>query len=79
MISGMYTLEFQKKGLPHAHVLLWLSDENKLENAKDIDQVIPVKLSCPDLYPKLESKRVSKIFGRKADGSRRCISVRVKR
>ncbi|XP_057455304.1 uncharacterized protein LOC130746629 isoform X2 [Lotus japonicus] len=27
--AGMYTIEFQKRGLPHAHILLWLSKENK--------------------------------------------------
>ena len=50
---GMYTVEFQKRGLPHAHILLWLSDLNKLENAKHIDQVISAELPHPDLYPKL--------------------------
>jgi len=50
---GMYTVEFQKRGLPHAYILLWLSDSNKLENAKHIDQVIFAELSHPDLYPKL--------------------------
>ena len=49
----MYTVEFQKRGLPHAHILLWLSDSNKLENAKHIDQVISAELPHPDLYPKL--------------------------
>jgi len=50
---GMYTVEFQKRGLPRAHILLWLSDSNKLENAKHIDQVIFAELPHPDLYPKL--------------------------
>jgi len=49
----MYTVEFQKRGMPHAHILLWLSDSNKLENEKHIDQVISVELPHPDLYPKL--------------------------
>jgi len=45
----MYTVEFQKKGLPHAHILLWLDGESKLKNSTDIDKVI-----LADLYPKLE-------------------------
>ena len=49
----MYIVEFQKRGLPHTHILLWLSDSNKLENAKHIDQVISAELPHPDLYPKL--------------------------
>ena len=36
----MYTVEFQKKGLPHEHILLWLDGESKLKNSTDIDKVI---------------------------------------
>ena len=50
---GMYTVEFQKRGMPHAHILLWLSDSNKLENEKHKDEVISGELPHPDLYPKL--------------------------
>ena len=49
----MYTIEFQKRGLPHAHILLWLDGSNKLQNATDIDKVISVELPHPNLYPKL--------------------------
>ncbi|XP_057455361.1 uncharacterized protein LOC130746681 isoform X2 [Lotus japonicus] len=28
--AGMYAIEFQKRGLPHAHILLWLSKDHKL-------------------------------------------------
>ncbi|KAK7267465.1 hypothetical protein RIF29_20139 [Crotalaria pallida] len=27
VVAGMYTVEFQKRGLPHAHILLWLDGE----------------------------------------------------
>jgi len=50
----MYTVEFQKIGLPHAHILLWLDGECKLKNAADIDKVISAELPNSDLYPKLE-------------------------
>ena len=47
----MYSIEFQKRGLPHAHMLLWL--ENPIRPA-DIDQVIsaeiPDKTVDPELY-----------------------------
>ncbi|XP_027903668.1 uncharacterized protein LOC114163562 [Vigna unguiculata] len=46
--------EFQKRGLPHAHILLWLDGENKLKNSTDIDKVISAELPNADLYPKLE-------------------------
>ncbi|CAL1388046.1 unnamed protein product [Linum trigynum] len=37
-IAIMYTLEFQKKVLPHIHLLVWLSEENKLRTTEDIDE-----------------------------------------
>lgn len=51
----MYTVEFQKRGLPHAHILLWLETGNKLITGRDIDKVISAELPHPDLYPKLHS------------------------
>ncbi|KAK7354399.1 hypothetical protein VNO80_19860 [Phaseolus coccineus] len=51
--ARMYTIEFQKRGLPHAHILLWLDGSNKLHNTTDIDNVISAELPHPNLYPKL--------------------------
>ena len=52
--AGMYTVEFQKRGLPHVHILLWLDGESKLKNSTDINKVISAELPNADLYPKLE-------------------------
>ena len=46
-------LNFKKRGLPHAHILLWLDGSNKMHNATDIDNVISAELLHPHLYPKL--------------------------
>ena len=47
----MYSVEFQKRGLPHAHLLLWL--KNKLRPS-DIDKIIraeiPNELTDPELF-----------------------------
>ncbi|XP_057432625.1 uncharacterized protein LOC130725408 [Lotus japonicus] len=51
--AGMYTIEFQKRGLPHAHILLWLSKDNKLVTTSDIDKCISAEIPDPILYPKL--------------------------
>lgn len=52
--SHLYTIEFQKRGLPHAHILLILAPEDKLHNADDYDTVItaeiPDRNQDPDLY-----------------------------
>jgi len=50
----MYTVEFQKRGLPNAHILLWLDGECKLKNVADIDKVISAELPNANLYSKLE-------------------------
>ena len=40
----MYSVEWQKRGLPHIHILLWLKDKIK---AEDIDKVICAELPDP--------------------------------
>ncbi|XP_057451985.1 uncharacterized protein LOC130743773 [Lotus japonicus] len=52
-IAGTYNIEFQKRGLPHAHILLWLSTENKLRSPNMIDFVICAELPDPEGFPKL--------------------------
>ncbi|XP_057418929.1 uncharacterized protein LOC130713151 [Lotus japonicus] len=49
----MYTVEFQKRGLPHAHILLWLKPQYKLITGEDIDKFISAELPDPQIYPKL--------------------------
>lgn len=51
--AGMYTIEFQKRGLPHAHILLWLSKDHKLVTTSDIDKFISAEIPDPRLYPNL--------------------------
>src|ERR1044072_1930719 len=49
----MYTIEFQKRGLPHAHILLWLHSDNKLRTPNMIASVICAELPDPTKYPLL--------------------------
>ncbi|XP_022032333.1 uncharacterized protein LOC110933417 [Helianthus annuus] len=50
----VYTIEFQKRGLPHAHICLFLNDESKLPSVDHVDNFIfaeiPDKNLDPDLY-----------------------------
>ena len=49
----MYTIEFQKRGLPHAHILLFLSSECKFPTGSDIDRIISAELPNPEANPAL--------------------------
>ncbi|XP_076958701.1 uncharacterized protein LOC143634544 [Bidens hawaiensis] len=52
--AAVYTIEFQKHGLPHAHICLFIDPENKIHNPSHIDNFIsseiPKKVIEPDLY-----------------------------
>ncbi|XP_017227630.2 uncharacterized protein LOC108192562 isoform X3 [Daucus carota subsp. sativus] len=40
VIGVAYTIEFQKRGLPHAHIIVWLEESDKCHSTDDIDQLI---------------------------------------
>ena len=46
----MYSIEWQKRGLPHAHILIWLKDKIKPDQ---IDSVISAELPDPQRDPRL--------------------------
>ncbi len=47
-VSAMYHVtEFQKRGLPHGHILLVLEDDEKLRCADDHDSVVSAELPDP--------------------------------
>jgi hypothetical protein len=47
-ISFVSVIEFQKRGMPHAHLLLWVHDRHKLRSADDYDRAICAELPDPD-------------------------------
>ena len=48
VLAYIYVIEFQKRGLPHAHILLILAPEDKLRSPDDYDKVICAELPDPD-------------------------------
>ncbi|CAA0806625.1 Unknown protein, partial [Striga hermonthica] len=50
----VYTVEFQKRGLPHAHILLFLCQEDKFPSPSSIDKIIsaeiPDEQNDPEYY-----------------------------
>ncbi|XP_074374065.1 uncharacterized protein LOC141714445 [Apium graveolens] len=53
-IGVMHVIEFQKRGLPHVHMLIWMSPESRPNSIKKVDQLvsaeIPYKNSDPIAY-----------------------------
>ncbi|XP_015965472.1 uncharacterized protein LOC107489220 [Arachis duranensis] len=44
VVAVVYTIEFQKRGLPHAHILLFLHKGDKLPTPDDIGKIISAKI-----------------------------------
>ena len=47
----LYTVEFQKRGLPHCHTLLWIHSTDRIQAAEDVDQYISAELPDPAFDP----------------------------
>jgi hypothetical protein len=52
-IAGIYVIEFQKRGLPHAHILIFFVENCKPHTVEDVDRMISAK------PPKLETNRLA--------------------
>ena len=49
----MHVIEFQKRGLPHAHILIFLAEEDIPQSAEDFDKISCAELPDPAKNPKL--------------------------
>ncbi|GJW05747.1 hypothetical protein Tco_1568170 [Tanacetum coccineum] len=45
----LYTVEFQKRGLPHCHTLLWVDPASKIQVPEDVDRFISTELPDPQI------------------------------
>jgi hypothetical protein len=52
-VAWMHVIEFQKRGLPHAHILIILEAADKPINAAHIDSLVSAELPDPILAPNL--------------------------
>ena len=44
----LYTVEFQKRGLPHCHILLWNENNSRVTTTADVDRYV-----CSELHSEL--------------------------
>ncbi len=51
--AHVYTIEFQKRGLPHMHLLIFLQEPDKLNSPDDIDKLISAQWPDPVTQPML--------------------------
>jgi hypothetical protein len=49
----IYVIEFQKRGLPHAHILLILADIDKPKTADAYDRFVSAEIPNPAMHPRL--------------------------
>jgi hypothetical protein len=61
-VGLVHTIEFQKRGLPHAHILVTVVDDDKPRSAQDIDMVIRAELPSEDEGLQILRERVSKFM-----------------
>ena len=52
-IPVIYTIEFQKRGLPHAHILVFLNPKYRCVKPEHIDRIISTEIPDKDTDPEL--------------------------
>jgi PIF1-like helicase/Helitron helicase-like domain at N-terminus len=51
VIAYVYVVEFQKRGLPHAHILLILASEDKIRSVEKYDSIVSAEIPDSVMYP----------------------------
>ena len=54
VVGKLWVIEFQKRGLPHVHVLIILANDERPKIAEEVDQIV-----CAELPPSPEEEGIS--------------------
>ena len=60
--SNISVIEFQKRGLPHAHILIILEKTDKPRTTDDYDKIITAEIPDKIKFPLLYKRSLSLIF-----------------
>ena len=51
----VYTIEYQKRGLPHMHLLVFLEEPDKIHAVEQVDAIISAQIPDPQIHPQLHA------------------------
>ena len=54
-VAWMHTIEFQKRGLPHAHILIILAADYRMNAPEDFDSIVCAEIPDPETQPELHA------------------------
>ena len=52
VVANIYVIEFQKRGLPHAHILIILEGQYKFRSTDDYDNIVCAEIPDPITQPR---------------------------
>ena len=58
-VAHLYVIEFQKRGLPHAHILVFFAPGEKVVNSDMIDDVVCAEFPDPTRFEAGSDERVA--------------------
>ena len=57
VVTYIHVIQYQKRGLPHAHILLLLANQDRLRNSSDIDKWVSAEIPAPAFFFTEEDKQ----------------------
>ncbi len=78
-VGAIHVVEFQKRGLPHAHILVILAPGDKIQTPADVDRFVSAEIPNPITQPKLYAAVATHMFhGPCGDLNPNCVCMKTK-